>query len=91
MAGVFGLNSASSTTPSQGDLSRDVELKSPPTDSISQIRFCPTADFLAVSSWDQQVRIYQFDNSGNSEGKAAFSHEGPVLGVTWSPVSLYND
>ncbi|CAO3617175.1 unnamed protein product [Cunninghamella echinulata] len=42
------------------------------------------ADFLAVSSWDSQVRIYEVQPSGNTLPKAAYSHEGPVLDVTWS-------
>ena len=34
------------------------------------------------------MRIYEINNQGQSEGKAFFEHEGPVLDVAWSPVSL---
>lgn len=34
----------------------DVEVANPPADSISSLAWSPTADFLAVGSWDNQVR-----------------------------------
>ena len=33
-----------------------------------------------------QVRIYEVNAQGQSSGKAAYSHEGPALCVTWSKV-----
>ena len=36
---------------------KDVEVADPPPDSISAISFSPVADFLAVGSWDNNVRI----------------------------------
>ncbi|GAA95553.1 uncharacterized protein L969DRAFT_101656 [Mixia osmundae IAM 14324] len=62
----------------------DVELQNGPTDTASCLAWSPTADLLAISSWDNQVRIYQVDGQGQSQGKAAYSHEGPVLSVCWS-------
>ncbi|KAG9049136.1 hypothetical protein FS837_011055 [Tulasnella sp. UAMH 9824] len=62
----------------------DVEVSDPPTDSISALSFCPTADYLAVASWDNNVRIYEISQTGQSQGKAMYSHEGPVLDVCWS-------
>ncbi|KAG8905912.1 hypothetical protein FRB99_007992 [Tulasnella sp. 403] len=62
----------------------DVELSDPPTDSISALAFCPTADYLAVSSWDGNVRIYEISPTGQSQGKAMYNHDGPVLDVCWS-------
>lgn len=90
MSGLF--NSAasaasSSATATQGDISGDVQLQSPPEDSISDLSFSPASDHLAVASWDKKVRIYEIDGSGNSQGKAAFDHEGPVLSCAWSKVS----
>ncbi|KAF1350848.1 putative nuclear pore complex protein [Delphinella strobiligena] len=87
MSGLF--NSAasaasSSATATQGDISGDVQLQSPPEDSISDLSFSPASDHLAVASWDKKVRIYEIDGSGNSQGKAAFDHEGPVLSCAWS-------
>ena len=62
--------------------SQDVEIPNCPPDSISAISFSPTADYLATSSWDNQVRIYEVGQS--ITGKAAYSHEAPVLDVCWS-------
>ena len=78
------------STPSntQGDLSKDIALTSPPEDSISQVAFSPAADFLAVSSWDKKVRIYQVSEQGQSEGKAQIDCEAPALCCTWSAVRI---
>jgi mRNA export factor len=76
----------SAANPTQGDLKGDVEVANPPTDSVSALRFSPTADYLSVSSWDNNVRIYEVKENGTTEGKAMFSHEGPALSTCWSPV-----
>lgn len=86
MSGLFGTTSAS--TPTTGDLKNDVQVKDPPEDGITEIAFSPQAEYLAASSWDGKVRIYEIDGQGNSQGKALFPHEGPVLSVAWSKVSL---
>lgn len=91
MAGLFGSAAASSSASSaQGDLKNDVQVKDTPEDSISDLAFSPQSDHLAVSSWDNKVRIYEIDASGNSQGKAMFQHEGPVLSVAWSRVRRVN-
>ncbi|KAG0182377.1 hypothetical protein DFQ28_007445 [Apophysomyces sp. BC1034] len=64
--------------------SNDFKLSSPPTDGVSGLAFSPQADFLAVSSWDNQIRIYEVEPTGNTVPKASYGHEGPVLCVTWS-------
>ena len=33
----------------------DVQIVPGPTDTVSEISVCPVADFIAVSSWDNQV------------------------------------
>lgn len=80
--------SSASTNPTQGDLSKDVAIKDPPKDGVSDIAFSPAVDYLAVSSWDNQVRIYEIDASGNSQGRAAYEHGGPALSCAWSRVRL---
>ncbi|KAI9867319.1 MAG: RNA export factor gle2 [Trichoglossum hirsutum] len=87
MAGLFGpgpSTSAAAANNTQGDISHDIQLVSPPEDSISDICFSPQSDHLAVASWDKKVRIYEINNQGGSEGKALFEHEAPVLSVHWS-------
>ncbi|KAF7728650.1 hypothetical protein EC973_005687 [Apophysomyces ossiformis] len=63
---------------------KDFKLTSPPTDSVSGLAFSPQADFLAISSWDNQIRIYEVQATGNTVPQASYSHEGPALCVTWS-------
>ena len=93
MSSLFGganaSSAASSSNPTQGDLTKDVAVKEPPEDSVSHIRFSPASDHLAVASWDKKVRIYEIDQNGNSQGKAMFEHEGPVLSCCWSPVGTH--
>lgn len=89
MSGLFGsaANAASSpASATQGDISKDVQLQNPPEDSISDLSFSPASDHLAVASWDKKVRIYEIDAQGNSQGKALFDHEAPVLSCCWSKV-----
>jgi len=55
--------STASTTPGvQGTTStaaeKDVEVPEPPTDSISSLAFSTQADYLAVGSWDNSVRVF---------------------------------
>ncbi|KAL6253179.1 RNA export factor gle2 [Rhinocladiella similis] len=85
MSGLFGA-AATTTAPSSttGDVSKDVALVQPPEDSISDLQFSPQGDFLAVSSWDKKVRIYQVNEQGQSEGKAAMDFDAPVLNCAWS-------
>lgn len=89
MSGLFGSaasSAASSSNPTQGDLSKDVAVQNPPEDSISRIRFSPMYDHLAVASWDKKLRIYEIDGNGNSQGKALFEFQAPVLDCCWSKV-----
>lgn len=65
---------------------KDIEVPNLPADSISAVAFSPTADILAVASWSNEVRLYEVNPQGQAVGKAAYSHEGPVLDVTWSKV-----
>jgi mRNA export factor len=84
---LFGATTPATTgTGAQGDITKDVAVKEPPEDSISGLAFSPTHDYLAVSSWDKKVRIYDIDSQGNSKGLAMWEHDGPALSVTWSKV-----
>ncbi|KAJ2802428.1 RNA export factor gle2 [Coemansia guatemalensis] len=61
-----------------------VEISQPPTDAVSEVAFSPKANFLAASSWDNEVRIWEIQSNGTSLGKASFSHQSPALCCTWS-------
>ena len=83
---LFGATSATAASNTMGDLKNDYTLTSPPEDGISDLKFSPQSEHLAVASWDKKVRIYEINANGGSEGKAMFEHEGPVLGCCWSKV-----
>ncbi|KAJ7220118.1 WD40-repeat-containing domain protein [Mycena pura] len=63
---------------------KDAEVADPPTDSVSSLAFSNQADYLAVGSWDNSVRVYEIGPGGKSQGKAMYQHQGPVLSVCWS-------
>ncbi len=90
MSGLFGQPAAAAGTNTMGDISKDVTLTAPPEDGISDLKFSPQSEHLAVASWDKKVRIYEINASGGSEGKALFEHEQPVLGCCWSKVCMHN-
>lgn len=65
----------------------DVVVQPGPDDSVSKLAFNPVADFLAVGSWDNQVRVYEVSpNTGQVVPKASVQHDGPALGLSWSKV-----
>jgi mRNA export factor len=88
MAGLFGAAASSTATNTQGDLSKDVEIpqNQTPSDTVSDLAFSPTGDYLAVASWDKKVYIYEVAQAG-PVGKWAFEMENSVLCVAWSRVS----
>ncbi|KAH7928359.1 WD40 repeat-like protein [Leucogyrophana mollusca] len=63
---------------------RDIEVPEPPSDSISSLAFSSAADYLAVGSWDNSVRLYEVGQAGQTQGKAMYTHQGPVLSVCWN-------
>lgn len=89
MSGLFGTAAASTTSNALGDLKSDVALSDPPTDTITALSFSPgqsQQDFLAVSSWDNKVRIYEIAQNGQSQGRHAFEHSKPVFDCDFSKV-----
>ncbi|KZT41768.1 Poly(A)+ RNA export protein [Sistotremastrum suecicum HHB10207 ss-3] len=78
----FNTNNTATSSSTVAD--KDIEVADAPTDSISSLAFSPTADYLAVGSWSNEVRIYEVGQSGQTQGKAAYSHEQPVLSVCWN-------
>ncbi|KZV90570.1 WD40 repeat-like protein [Exidia glandulosa HHB12029] len=82
----FGNNNAASSSlaAASNATQPDIEVADAPDDSISSMAFCPVADYLAVGSWNNQVRIYEVTASGQTQGKAMYQHEAPVLSVCWN-------
>ena len=104
---VFGAQALAVSTSQQGGVNKDlhVEMADPPTDSVSSMSFSRQANFLAVGSWDNtvriylidqpnlprlgQVRIYEIGTDGHSRSKVVHHHQGPVLSVCWNKVSNF--
>lgn len=61
---------------------QDVEVPDPPDDSMSALCFAPNADYLAVASWNSQVRVYEVGQT--IAGRASYSQAGPILDVCWT-------
>lgn len=96
MSTLFGgaSSAAAATSNTVGDLKNDVALSDPPTDTISDLSFSPAPngpDFLAISSWDNKVRIYEIAANGTSQGRHAYEHSQPVLGCDFSKVRTQSE
>ncbi|KAJ3307529.1 hypothetical protein HDU93_006048, partial [Gonapodya sp. JEL0774] len=63
---------------------KDIEVASPPTDTVSDLCFSPTADLLAATSWDGQTRIWEIQPTGASVPRAMIQHDAPPLTCTFS-------
>ncbi|KAH9496823.1 Poly(A)+ RNA export protein rae1 [Bulinus truncatus] len=79
---LFGSSNTTNTNPM-----KDVEVSSPPDDSVSCLKFSPgvlASTFLVAGSWDNHVRCWEVHQSGQTTPKAQQTHTGPVLDVDWS-------
>ena len=65
----------------------DVDFPADATDTISAIRWSPTASCLAAASWDGKVRIYNVANSSAISAVALLTAQGPVLSCDFNKVS----
>ncbi|KAK0204767.1 Poly(A)+ RNA export protein [Desarmillaria ectypa] len=83
MSSFFGA-STSTTAANSTSTDKDLEVADPPPDSISSLSFSSQADYLAVGSWDNSVRVYEVGTNGQTQGKAMYQHNGPVLSVCWN-------
>ncbi|THH19820.1 hypothetical protein EW146_g1425 [Bondarzewia mesenterica] len=78
----FGAASTSSNVANvAATADKDVEVIDPPPDSISSLSFSPLADYLAVGSWDNNVRA-RLPISFTVNAHLDFI--GPVLSVCWN-------
>ncbi|KAG8905911.1 hypothetical protein FRB99_007991 [Tulasnella sp. 403] len=91
---LFGAGASSTSTSSTAnDPTKDVELSNPPADSISCLAFSPTADFLAVSSWDNNDGSKVFSGGGDKaarmldvqsgQSSQVAAHDEPIKAVKW--------
>ena len=65
---------------------KDPELQQPPSDTVTQLAFSPVADYLAASSWDGLVRVWECQpTTGQSIPKCQLQCDGPAMCTAWSP------
>uniref|UniRef100_A0A915ANT0 Uncharacterized protein n=2 Tax=Parascaris univalens TaxID=6257 RepID=A0A915ANT0_PARUN len=88
-SGAFGSrpgNIFSSPTSTQNPL-HDIEVPSPPDDTVQALKFNPPIAgqpvFLVSGSWDSVIRVWQVNETGQCEAKAQQNVGGPVLDVEW--------
>lgn len=62
----------------------DFELLPGATDGITDLSFSPAAEYVAATSWDSQMRIWEILPSGAGVAKAAVAHDAPALCCVWS-------
>lgn len=65
---------------------KDVEVSTPPDDSISALEFSPATmqqTFLIAGSWDSTVRCWEVAPTGNTAPKSLKNVGAPVLDVAW--------
>lgn len=79
-ATMFG----SSTVTGNHNPMKDYEVVYPPDDSISSMAFSPQQNFLIAASWDNQIRCWEVQSTGQTVPKAQQTHQGSVLDVAWS-------
>lgn len=87
MFGNSTVFSGGGTTTGSHNPMKDVEVVSPPDDSVSCLAFSPSClpqDFLIAGSWDSNVRCWEVQQNGQTIPKAQQTHQGPVLDVAWS-------
>eukprot|EP00966_Prymnesium_polylepis_P287708 6645538-Prymnesium_polylepis.1 len=62
----------------------DLEVPNAADDGISCVAWSPVANHIVAGSWDNQVRCWEVQPTGQAVPKAATSHTGPVLCASWS-------
>lgn len=63
----------------------DVLVPNSPNDTVSQLLFSPTSNFLCASSWNKEVAVYDVQGNGSTALKGKLGHSHPILCCDWSP------
>ena len=82
------VNKMSNSNGESGNKS-EFRLKNAPEDGISSVRFGPnSSQFLLVSSWDKNVRLYDVTNNNL---RVKYSHQRPVLSCAFQdPIHVWS-
>ena len=63
---------------------KDMEVPSPPGDSVSSLTFSHNSNLLVATSWNNQVLCWDVQSTGQAIPKAAISLDKPALCSAWS-------
>lgn len=75
----------------QGNPMKDIEVSSPPEDTVSAMEFSPMTlqqNFLLAGSWDSSVRLWEVESTGKTVPKQMQTMGGAVLDVCWADVRI---
>lgn len=61
----------------------DLELPTPPSDSVSQLRWAPAANLLAAASWDKTVRVWSVELTGQCGMQFGHEAAAPIVACDW--------
>jgi len=64
-------------------LGADIQVPSPPTETVSSVSWSPRANFLAGGAWDNTLRCWEVSPTGSSKLTLQTQFEAPVLCNTW--------
>lgn len=78
---------ANNANAARGAISNDITLPTGPQDTISTVRWAPVHDYLAASSWDGKIYIYDVSTPRSAKGLAAISIDAPVFDCDFNKVS----
>ena len=90
---LANMSSFGSKTPSLlsqtvgASVDRDRAVTSNVTDTISTLRWSPVANYLAASSWDGKVHIYDVANDLTARGVGVIDAGSPLFTCDWNQVS----
>ena len=62
---------------------KDFEVTQPGDDTISSLQFSPKSNLLVASSWDNNIRCWEIQQTGQAVAKAMQSHTKPILDSCW--------
>jgi len=70
-------------------LNDDKEVGDNATDTISSIRWSPVSNYLATSSWDGKVRVYDIADDLTAKPLALIASDNntPLMSCDWTKVS----
>jgi mRNA export factor len=67
-----------------GNPNQDSLVSHPPADTVSCLRWSPSANLLCASSWSHEVRIWDVGGTGQATPKLIFTQQAPILTCDWT-------